>query len=61
VVKGQAANEVLCQTGRALYTSVTNELTTWPLSGQQGSGKVTLETLEDMLFDEDNDSAKIWE
>jgi hypothetical protein len=35
VVKGQATNEVLGQTGRALYTRVTNVLTTWPLSGQQ--------------------------
>jgi hypothetical protein len=34
VVKGQATNEVLGQTGRALYTRVTNVLTTWPLSGQ---------------------------
>jgi hypothetical protein len=34
VVKGQATNEVLGQTGWALYTRVTNVLTTWPLSGQ---------------------------
>jgi hypothetical protein len=55
VVKGQATNEVLCQTGRALYTSVTNELTTWPLSGQHTLHQVSIGSVhEDGLQQTEN-------